>query len=231
MDKIEVPARFDRVHKIFGDKFFEFSKVKILLLGVGGVGSFCLDCLYRSGIQNITIVDFDTYDETNQNRQLESEKSENLEQFKVEVLAKKYPEISFINAKIDLDWVQNFDFGKFDFVLDAVDEVSVKVQLPITINWINRTQKRKIEFISSMGSAMKTDPTLIKITDIWKTKEDGLARKIRTELRKKNFNKKYKVVFSEESPHGELKGSFMGVTASFGLVMCSAVLNKLTALD
>jgi tRNA A37 threonylcarbamoyladenosine dehydratase len=224
-----IKARFDRVFKLFGNDFYNFKEHKILLLGVGGVGGFCLDCLYRTGFENITIVDFDTFDETNQNRQLESENLESLNKSKVDVFAKKYPNIKIINSKIDTNWIESFDFSEFDSVLDAIDDIPVKVELPIKISNLNKQKNININFISSMGSAMKTDPTMIQVTDIWKTKEDGLARRIRSELRKRNFKNKYKVIFSEEKPKGELKGSFIGVTASFGLAMCSEVVNFLTS--
>ena len=99
--------RFERSRMLFGDDFSEIEKAKVLLLGVGGVGSYCLDCLYRTGLRDITIIDFDTYDETNQNRQMWSE--HHLGESKVLSLKEHYPEIIAIEKRIDAEWVREFD--------------------------------------------------------------------------------------------------------------------------
>ena len=90
-------SKYNRVKLLLKDDFTKLEDAKIILLGVGGVGGFCLDCLYRSGVKNITIVDFDTYDETNQNRQMWSELHE--DEVKVEALQTHYPEIKIINKE------------------------------------------------------------------------------------------------------------------------------------
>lgn len=187
-----------------------------MLLGVGGVGSFCLDCLYRSGVKNVTIVDCDVYDETNQNRQMWSELHQG--EIKVEALKSRYPEIKIINRRIDEQWVWDFDFEPYDLVLDAIDDRFAKLAL---------AQKCYKKLISSFGSAKRMDPTQIKVDDIWKSYGDKFGSKIRYELKKRGFKKKYKVIFSSEEAITKEKGSFMGVTASFGLVMCSEAIKKL----
>ena len=119
--------RYQRVIDLFElENFKRLQDAKVLLIGVGGVGGFCLDCLYRSGITNITIVDFDTYDITNQNRQIGSEAVGDV---KVDRLKELYPQIKSINLKIDIDWIDNFDFDNFDVVLDAIDDIAPKVAL------------------------------------------------------------------------------------------------------
>ena len=198
------------------DDFSKLEDANIILLGVGGVGSFCLDCLYRSGVKNITIVDFDTYDETNQNRQMWSELHEN--EVKVEALQIHYPEIKILNVRIDEDWVWDFDFDEYDLVLDAIDDTKAKLAL---------AQKCYKKLISSFGSAKRLDPTQIKVDDIWKSYGDKFGSKIRYELRKRGFKKKYKVIFSSEEAVVKEKGSFMGVTAAFGLTMCSETIKFL----
>ena len=202
--------RYERVKQLLNDDFTKLQDAKVILFGVGGVGSFCLDCLYRSGVTAITIVDFDEFDETNQNRQMHSEM--HLGENKVESLKKHYPEISIINKRIDEEWVKEFDFSEFDLVLDAIDDRLAKLAL---------AQKCYKKLISSFGSAKRLDPTYIKVDDIWKSHGDKFGSKIRSELKKRGFNKKYKVIFSDEQVVTKEKGSFMGVTASFGLMMCS----------
>ncbi|MEA1955939.1 MAG: tRNA threonylcarbamoyladenosine dehydratase [Campylobacterota bacterium] len=208
--------RFDRVKKLLKDDFSKLEDAKVILLGVGGVGSFCLDCLYRSGVSNITIVDFDEFDETNQNRQMFSEM--HLGENKVESLKTHYPEIKIINKRIDEEWVKEFDFDEYDLVLDAIDDRLAKLAL---------AQKCYKKLISSFGSAKRLDPTYIKVDDIWKSYGDKFGSKIRYELKKRGFSKKYKVIFSDEEICTKENGSFMGVTASFGLTMCSEVVKML----
>ncbi|WP_372998530.1 ThiF family adenylyltransferase [Sulfurimonas sp.] len=202
--------KHNRIKLLLEDDFVKLQNAKILLLGVGGVGSFCLDCMIRSGIEDITIVDFDTYDETNQNRQMWSEMHEG--EAKVEALKKHYPDIKIINVRIDEQWVWDFDFDEYDLVLDAIDDTKAKLAL---------AQKCYKKLISSFGSAKRLDPTKIEVADIWKTYGDKFGSKIRYELKKRGFKKKYRVVFSSEEARVKAKGSFMGVTASFGLAMCS----------
>ena len=164
--------RYDRIKLLVGDDFKKFENAKIILLGVGGVGSFCLDCLYRSGVRDITIVDFDAYDETNQNRQMWSEL--HLEEVKVEALKSHYPEIKTINKRIDEQWVWDFDFDEYDLVLDAIDDRLAKLAL---------AQKCYKKLISSFGSAKRLDPTQVKVDDIWKSYGDKFGSKIRYELK------------------------------------------------
>lgn len=210
--------RYDRVKLLVNDDFEKLQNAKVILLGVGGVGSFCLDCLVRSGVTEVTIVDFDTFDETNQNRQMWSELHQ--DEVKVEALKKRYPTIKTINTRIDEQWVWDFDFDSFDIVLDAIDDTKAKLAL---------AQKCHKKLISSFGSAKRMDPTKILVDDIWKSYGDKFGSKIRYELRKRGFNKKYKVIFSSEEAVTKEKGSFMGVTASFGLVMCSEAIKILRA--
>jgi len=208
--------KYDRIKLLLNDEFVKLQDAKIILLGVGGVGSFCLDCLYRSGVKNITIVDFDTYDASNQNRQMWSELHEN--EVKVEALKKHYPELETINVRIDEQWVWDFDFDEYDLVLDAIDDRNAKLAL---------AQKCYKKLISSFGGAKRMDTTKVKVDDIWKSYGDKFGAKIRYELKKRGFKKKYKVIFSSEEANIREKGSFMGVTATFGLTMCAQAIKKL----
>lgn len=209
-------ARYTRTKLLLGDHFSKLQNAKIILLGVGGVGSFCLDCLYRNGVREITIVDFDTYDKTNQNRQMWSELHE--DEVKVEALKQHYPELTTIHVRIDEEWVKNFDFEPYDLVLDAIDDTKAKLAL---------AQKCYKKLISSFGSAKRLDPTKVQVGDIWKSYGDKFGAKIRYELKKRKFTKKYKVIFSSEEARIKEKGSFMGVTATFGLTMCAEAIKAL----
>ncbi len=208
--------RYERSKILFTEAFDDLSKAKILLLGVGGVGSFCLDCLYRNGIYDITIIDFDCFDVSNQNRQMWSELHEN--ESKVESMQLHYPEIKTINLKLTKEWVEAFDFEPYDLILDAIDDIHVKLAL---------AQKCYKKLISATGSAKRLDPTKIEVSTIWKTHGDRFASKIRYELKKRRFIKKYPVIFSSEPAITKEKGSFVGVTGAFGLTMCSVALQRL----
>ncbi|MFA6191652.1 MAG: ThiF family adenylyltransferase [Sulfurimonas sp.] len=208
--------KYERVKQLLLDDFSKLQNAKVILLGVGGVGSFCLDCLTRSGITDITIVDFDTYDVTNQNRQMWSELHEG--EFKVEALQQHYPHVTIINVRVDEQWVWDFDFEPYDLVLDAIDDRNAKLAL---------AQKCYKKLISSFGSAKRLDPTKVEVADIWKTHGDKFGSKIRYELKKRGFNKKYTAIFSSEEVVTKEKGSFMGVTATFGLAMCAQTIKKI----
>jgi len=201
---------------LLGDDFEKITSAKILLLGVGGVGSFCLDCLHRNGIHDITIIDFDCYDASNQNRQMWSELHEG--ESKVEAMQKHYPQIKVMEMKITPEWVEAFDFEPYDLVLDAIDDIHAKLAL---------AQKCYSKLISATGSAKRLDPTKIEVSTIWKTHGDRFASKIRYELKKRRFSKKYPVIFSSEPARTKVKGSFVGVTGAFGLTMCSLAIQKL----
>lgn len=208
--------RYERSRMLLGDSFENLPQAKILLLGVGGVGSFCLDCLHRNGITDITIIDFDSYDASNQNRQMWSELHEG--ESKVEAMKKHYPEIKIMDMKITPEWVNEFDFEPYDLVLDAIDDIHAKLAL---------AQKCYKKLISATGSAKRLDPTKIEVATIWKTHGDRFASKIRYELKKRRFTKKYPVIFSTEPARVKVKGSFVGVTGAFGMTMCSLAIQRL----
>ncbi len=209
--------RYDRTIKLFGkENFNKLQNAKIILLGVGGVGSFALDSLYNTGVTNITIVDFDTYEESNMNRQLGSH--DNINKVKVDVLKNRYPKIKAIHAKITPEWIDNFDFSQFDYILDAIDEIKPKVHL---------IKKFYTKVISTSGSAKRLDPSKIEYKSIWDTYNDPFIRKIRYELKKSGFKKKFKVIFSSEEPKCLEKGSFEAVTGSFGFMMTSVTIRKI----
>ncbi len=208
--------RFERCRTLFGkENFSKIQQSKILILGIGGVGSYALDCLYRSGVSNITIIDYDTFDETNRNRQIGSD---SVGEVKIEVLKQLYPEIQTINQQMNMAWVETFDFEPYDIVIDAADTTKVKIEV---------AKKCYKKLIMSVGSAKRFDSSKIEVASIWKTHGDALARKIRNELKKARFDRNFTVVFSHEEDRCKDKGSFVGVTGSFGLTICSEAIKKI----
>jgi len=208
--------RYKRCEMLFGDENFKkLQNAKILILGVGGVGSYALDCLYRSGVSDITILDFDVYDETNQNRQIGSEA---VGMVKVERLKELYPNIKTINQRMDMGWVAGFDFDPYDLVIDAADTTKVKIEV---------AKKCYKKLIMALGSAKRWDTNKIEVASIWKTHGDALARKIRNELKRAKFDRNFTVVFSPEEDKCKEKGSCVAVTGTVGLTVCSEVIKKL----
>ena len=210
--------RYKRIKWLVGEQNFKkIENTKILVCGLGGVGGICVDALYRSGFRNLTLIDGDKFEITNQNRQIHSE---NLGEEKAKVFERIY-NVKGIVALIDKEFLNSFNISDFDLIIDAIDDIPAKVALVNSINFKNQI------FISSMGGARKLDPTRIKIADIFKTNGDALAKKFRYELRKSGFKGHFDCVFSNEEPSCKELGSFMGVTASFGLALASLALRKI----
>ncbi len=201
---------------LFGEADFEkIQKAKILILGVGGVGSYALDCLYRSGVSDITILDYDTFDESNKNRQIGSDA---VGEAKVDALEKLYPGVKTINRKMDMAWVAGFDFDPYDIVIDAADTTKVKIEV---------AKKCFKKLIMALGSAKRYDTNKIEVASIWKTHGDALARKIRNELKKAKFDRNFTVVFSPEEDKCKEKGSCVAVTGAVGLTVCSETIKRI----
>ena len=217
MDEAQID-RFSRSRLLFGEDFVRLQSAKILICGGGGVGGAAIEALYRSGAVNLSVIDCDRFEITNQNRQLGSE---HIGELKCEVFARKFKGVTPIAARIGEEFLSKFDLAQFDFVIDAIDDVGAKIALAL------RCSEAGVGFVSSMGGAKRLDPSKIEICSIWQTQGDPLARKIRYELRKRGFAGDYDVVCSSEPPRVKSMGSFMGVTASFGLFIASYVVRRL----
>ncbi|EJO5348951.1 tRNA threonylcarbamoyladenosine dehydratase [Clostridium botulinum] len=180
------------------DSIEKLSKSKVMVLGVGGVGSFVTEALVRSGVGNITIVDKDTVDITNLNRQIHANIN-TVGKSKVKVMKDRIVSINpNCNVKtyevfINEDNISEIMDKDIDYVVDAVDTVSAKI---LSIVWCNNNN---INIISSMGTGNKLNPTKLKVADIYDTKICPLAKVMRYELRRRKV-KKLKVVYSEEAP-------------------------------
>ncbi|EKO1914497.1 tRNA threonylcarbamoyladenosine dehydratase [Clostridium botulinum] len=188
-----------RTEFLIGKEAIEkLNKSKVVVLGVGGVGSFVIEALVRSGVGNIAIVDNDTIDITNINRQIHANLN-TVGKSKVEVMKER---ILSINPKcnvkthqvfINEDNINEIVDKDTDYVVDAIDTASSKI---LSIVWCD---KNNINIISSMGTANKLYPSKLKIADIYDTKVCPLAKIMRYELRKRNI-KSLKVLYSEENP-------------------------------
>ena len=212
----------------------------ILIVGLGGVGSFAAEFLVRSGIGNLTIVDGDTVDITNINRQLPALNS-TIGKNKTDVVAER---ILDINPEINLKKINEFlepermeeilTQEKFDYVLDCIDSLSPKLALIITC------KRKKIKLVSAMGAGGKTDPSKVMVRDISKTSNCFLAKQIRKKLRKEQIHKGFRCVFSTEiqdenslkmTDGSNYKKSFYGtisyMPAIFGLYAAAEVIRFL----
>ena len=191
--------QFLRTKLLFGDNGMEKLKnAKVIVFGVGGVGGFVIEALARSGIGNLTIVDKDTVSITNINRQIIALNS-TIDRYKCDVMEERIKDINpscNVDKRVCFYLPQNkdeFDFSLYDYVVDCVDTVTAKITI------IEEAKRNNVKVISAMGAGNKLDPTMLKVSDIYKTKVDPLARVMRTELKKRNI-KKLKVVYSEEVP-------------------------------
>lgn len=220
----------DRILKIIPkEKLDVIQNLKVLIIGVGGVGGYALESLVRTGIKNITIIDKDKIDESNLNRQIIALKS-NINKSKVEEAKKRALDIrSNINIKtyeLFLDknnLVSTLDENKYDYIIDACDNITVKLEL------IKYAQENNIELISSLGTGNRLNPEELKITTLDKTYNDPLGKVLRKLVKDNNLNKKVTVLWSKEIPIKTLDrtpGSLMFVPASAGILIASYIIRK-----
>lgn len=224
--------RFKRTIELIGiDKFTLLKESTVLVLGLGGVGGHACESLARSGIGTLIIVDKDCVDESNINRQVIA-LSSTIGLPKVEVMRKRILDINPDCEVIPYHIFYNDDSKneilnhKIDFVCDAIDTVTFKIDI------IKECLERNIPIISSMGMGNKLHPEQIVISELSKTSYDPIARVIRAKLRKEKINKKVPVIYSKEEPNKveQIKltpasNSFVPATA--GLIMASYVVNEL----
>ncbi|WP_104748651.1 tRNA threonylcarbamoyladenosine dehydratase [Helicobacter cetorum] len=219
MSVLEPIDRFTRTRWLFKKDFDLIRQKKVLICGVGGVGGFALDALYRVGIGKITIIDKDIFDITNQNRQIGSEQ---IGKSKVQALQAIYQGIETLDLRVDEAFLDSFNFKDYDYVLDCMDDLPIKTSLAIKCQNLAYGK-----FISSMGSAKRLNPQLIQVDSVWKSHGDKFGRKFRDFLKKRHFRGNFKVIFSPEPPHCIELGSFSAVTASFGLQIASEVVRDI----
>jgi len=190
---------FSRTEMLFGKENVEKLKNKrVIVFGIGGVGGYVCEALARTGVGKIDLVDNDTVSESNINRQIIALHS-TVGKYKTEVMRERMLdinpniEVNIYNTFYTPDTSNQFDFSKYDYVVDAIDTVSGKIELVL------QAQGSNTLIISSMGAGNKVNPCDFKVADIYKTSVCPLARVMRTELKKRGV-KKLKVVYSEEYP-------------------------------
>jgi len=220
--------QFERIINLIGEnKFNKLKKIKILLVGCGGVGGYALETLVRSGIENIDIIDYDTIDITNLNRQIITNLN-NIGLSKVEVaktranLINKNIKIKTYNEYLNKENIDTILSNKYDYIIDACDDFETKIDL------ILKKEEYKYKLISCMGTAKKMDPTKLSITTLDKTSYDHLAKKIRKKLKEIKYNKKVIVVSStEEIIKCNTLGSFMMVPATAGILCAKYIISEI----
>lgn len=220
--------QFSRTAQLLGNENVEnlFDK-HVIVFGVGGVGGYVVEALARSGIGKISIVDNDVVNESNINRQIIALHS-TVGMQKVEVLKNRILDINpecqvFVYNQFFLPENSNdFDFSIYDYVVDAVDTVTAKIEI------IKKSKESNVPVISSMGTGNKLNPMGFKVSDISKTKVCPLARVMRNELKKRGISK-VKCVYSEENPviQTQTPASVAFVPSVAGLLIASEVVKDL----
>ncbi len=227
---------------------------RVILLGVGGVGSWCAEALVRTGIGHLTLVDPDRICPSNVNRQLQTTAG-NVGEVKVEAMRQRLLEIrpdarvEAMQKAWDKDTRESFDLGRYDYVIDAIDSLNNKVELLRAAHGSGAT------VFSAMGAASKLDPTRIRVASIWQSEKCRLARLVRKRLRRRGFDGDFVCVYSDEkaqdverepdagdladgpagpdeggsigSTKARVNGSVVHMTATFGMVLAGLVVQDI----
>ena len=237
---------FARTSLLLGPEMMEkISSVRVIIFGIGGVGSWCAESLVRSGIRHLTIVDADTISASNVNRQLMATAG-NIGQVKTDVMKARLLEINpeaeiiAINGVYTAETAAEFALDNYDYVLDCIDSLKDKMTLIF-----NASASRAV-FFSSMGSALKVDPTKIRAAEFWKVRGCPLGSMLRKRLRQRGMlpAKEFLCVYDEEvmpnrgaapSPEedpglfkkAQTNGTLAHITGIFGLTMAGLVIQDI----
>lgn len=221
--------RFQRNIELFGEeKCRKIGTKSILIAGLGGVGGYVVEALARLGVGKLILVDFDTVETSNINRQIIALDS-TIGHKKTELFRKRVLDINpkcevvVYESFIDKEHLNFFNEHQIDFVVDAIDTINSKILL------IQKAQEKNIPIVSCMGMANRIDATKITITTLNKTENDPVAKKIRYLCRKENIDlKKVKVVCSTELPFAEVKETLPScvIVPSVAGIICAQVVLK-----
>lgn len=223
--------QFERTRMLLGEEAMKrLKKARVAVFGIGGVGGYVCEALIRSGIGKLDLIDHDRVDVTNLNRQIIAT-HKSIGRYKVDVMQERMLDI---NPEADVrvqkcfflpENSESFPFEEYDYVVDAVDTVTAKIEL------IMRTRLHNVPIISSMGTGNKLDASRLKVADIYETRVCPLARVMRRELKKRGVES-LKVVYSDEEPikpDGDtsfdkaIPGSTALVPAAAGLIIAGEV--------
>lgn len=241
---------FNRAELLFGEEgMAQIASKRVIIFGVGGVGSWCAESLVRTGFCHLTMVDCDTVCASNCNRQLMAT-TKTIGRVKVEALRERLLEINpeaEVEALCQLYTEENaasFHLENYDFIIDAIDSLKDKAHLILHACQLAH-EHRHISFFSSMGAALRLDPTRVKADEFWNIKGDPLARALRNKFKKaKTFPaRKFLCVYSEETPlqnvgqvleqhdsgivKAQVNGSLSHITGIFGMMLSGLVLSSL----
>lgn len=226
-----------RIEYLIGvDKVEKLKQAHVAVFGCGGVGSFAIEGLVRSGVKELTLIDFDGIDVSNLNRQLMTNAS-NIGQLKVEVMQERilsiHPDVMIHLKSIFFDAQSDLSFAEFDYVIDAIDAVNSKLEI------MRRAEAAKVPMIMALGTARKLDPTQLRLSNLYHTSYCPLAKKVRILARKEGLQNIKVVTSLEEAKEATfvpelnkvIVGSMIFVPASAGLLLASTVIQDLCQDD
>ena len=225
--------QFSRTELLIGKEAVEkLQKAKVCVYGLGGVGSYAVEALARAGIGHLVLIDFDKYDITNINRQLDAKHS-NIGKYKVDVMKERIIDINptVVVEAYKPDEIESGEESvidsSFDYVVDAIDTMSNKIKI------IEKCKAENVRIITGTSAGNKLDPTKFEVADIYKTTVCPVCKVLRKELKQRNI-KDLKVVYSKEEPiKNESKektlGSISFVPSVMGLIMAGEVIKDIIA--
>lgn len=228
---------YNRTELLLGhDAYTKIQSIKVIIFGLGGVGSWCAECLVRSGVTNLTIVDFDSVATSNINRQLPAT-VHTVGLPKVDVMRQRLLDINpnaninAINRRFSAENAGEWQLNRYNYIIDAIDSVADKANL-----LIESCLARPAIIFSSMGAALKTDPLKISVAEFWQVQGCPLAAALRRHFKRSGIfpARKFKCVFSPElhrnainptdAPRQIPNGSLAHITGVFGLTLASLVI-------
>ena len=224
--------KFERTIQVLGDAAFErLQAIRVILFGVGGVGGWCAEALIRSGVQHLTIVDFDRVQDSNINRQLVATAA-NIGELKVEEMRKRLlsinpdADISALPIRYNAETAEQFDFNAYDYVIDAIDSVTDKALL------LTNATTSTAQVYSSMGAGRKLDTTAIRVTRFNKVEGCPLARALRHKLKESSNLEIFKssnlmCVWSDELTTDS--GTIAPVVGVFGMHLADLVIRDIAS--
>lgn len=245
MTECDMNDRFNRVERLVGREGLEaLERSRVIVFGIGGVGSWTAEALVRSGIGSVTMVDADRVAESNINRQLPATTA-TVGESKVEVMCRRLREINpeaevtGLQMRYDAESADSFDLDSYDYVVDAIDSLADKALL------IVRATSSRARLVSSMGAALKLDPTKVSVAEFWKVKGCPLGAALRRRFKRSGEfpKRKFKCVYSEEllknrgvAEDGSgamtydkvaVNGAMCHITGVFGLMLCGLIVEDI----